>query len=64
MYHYVNKEVNTMTMYEIIQAVGMDKISNDLNIPRRSLENWYYNVTEPLPYLVTLLAAYYKLGGD
>lgn len=53
-----------MTMYEIIQAVGMDKISSDLNIPRRSLENWYYNVTEPLPYLVTLLAAYYKLGGD
>lgn len=52
-----------MTIYEIIQAVGYDTIIKDLDIPKRTLENWFYNVNEPAPYIIKLLAAYYKLGG-
>ena len=50
-----------MTINTIIDTVGYERIMEDLNIPKRSLENWYYNMTTPLPYLVTLLAAYYGL---
>ena len=52
-----------MTIFEIIQAVGIDTIVKDLGIPKRTLQNWYYNMNEPAPYLVTLLASFYKLGG-
>lgn len=50
-----------ITIDYIVNQVGFNKIIEDLNIPKRTLQNWLYHMNEPAPYVVKLLAYYYDI---
>lgn len=53
-----------MTIKEIRASTGLSqqKFGDALGIPKRSIENWEGGQTDPLPYLVELIA--YRVSTD
>lgn len=56
----MNDELN-FTIRDVIEAVGIQRITQTLRIPYRTLQNWLYGKSEPAPYVTKLLASYYDV---
>lgn len=55
------KGSDTMNISNLISLYGIKAVSEELNIPRRTVENWYYGISTPPVYVVTLINEHYKL---
>ena len=54
-------EARNNAIYNIMIEYGLvpDDLVKDLQIPKRTVENWIYGISKPTDYLIKLITCYY-----